>query len=105
MEGGGGRVKTDCYSISHSFHVKKEISTGKKVGDVGACFSDISRPLLFHLAPSALLDNADVLSAKNFDSIPVFLSKKGMPHIHLKDKLLSLISFVSHRLFSLIMHI
>ena len=78
------KTDTNCYSIGHSFHVKSEISTGKKLGDVGAVgasFSDISRPLLFYLASCALLDVVDVLSAKNFNSIPVFLRKKGMLYI------------------------
>ena len=66
------KTETNCYSISRSFRVKIEISTGKRLGDVGASFSDISPPLLFYLAPCALPDVAVVLSAKNFDSNPVF---------------------------------
>ena len=72
------------FSFNHcnlSFICDEFILTGKKLGDVGASFSDISRPLLFNLTPCALLDVADVLSAKYFDSIPAFSRKKGMPYI------------------------
>ena len=66
--------------------MKREIRTGKKLGDVGASFSNIFRSLLFYLAPCALLDVADVLSATNFGSIPVFLKKETYA-LHLKNKL------------------
>ena len=68
--------------VATAFMSIEKFRSGRKLGDVGASFSDISRPLLFHLAPCTLLDVADVLSAKIFDSIPVFfLRKKGMPYI------------------------
>ena len=58
--------------VATAFMSIEKFRSGRKLGDVGASFSDISRPLLFHLAPCTLLDVADVLSAKIFDSIPVF---------------------------------
>ena len=66
-------------------------------GQVSRTFFDPYSATMYS-APCILLDVADVLSAKIFDSIPVFF-KKERHALHLKDKLLSLFSLVSHRLF------
>ena len=84
--------------VATAFMWIEKFRSGRKLGGVGASFSDISRPPTFSFSPMYSVRYRRCLICENFYFNSSFF-KKERHALHLKNKLLSLFSLVSHRLF------